>query len=124
MGSRIELNDTLQITTRQGFPEKQLQLKKHRQHPYKTADFRGKVFEFRDKQGARVYHVPPTRNFLVHNINGKWLYWGKIEIIEQTIRGSAGNQTTSGKFRIIAIFDPAFQEQMTRLNSPEGQSSF
>lgn len=45
--------------------------------------------------------VLPDRNFLVQNINGKWLYWGLVHIIE--IVHDYVNQTTSGKFKIIYI---------------------
>ncbi|MFH1978032.1 MAG: hypothetical protein ABIJ92_01780 [Candidatus Aenigmatarchaeota archaeon] len=122
MGSYIELNDTLQITTEQGFPV-ELDLRKHKEVPFTVDDFENKVFEFQKKPGARVYHIPPNRNFLVHNTEGKWLYWGKILIIEQTIQREEGRQTTSGKFKIIEIFDPKYQEH-TKHNSPEDLSYF
>ena len=73
MGSYIELNDTLQITTKQGFPSK-LNLKRHLKKAFTAKDFKNKVFEFHSKPGARIYHLAPLRCFLVHNINGKWLY--------------------------------------------------
>lgn len=40
MGSFIELNGTLQITTEQGFPE-ELVLEKHREKPFRVEDFAG-----------------------------------------------------------------------------------
>jgi hypothetical protein len=125
MGSYVELNDTLQITKDQGFPSDILDLNKHRIDPITIDDVVGRVFEFREKPGARVYHAAPNRCFLVHNIEDKWLYWGKIVIVEQTIRGeSKDTQTTSGKYKIIAIYDPEYQEQITRHESPEGLSYF
>ena len=45
--------------------------------------------------------MPPVRNFLVENIDGKWLYWGLIHIIE--VKHDYINKTTSGKFKIIYI---------------------
>jgi len=84
MGSYIELNDTLQLTTEQGFPI-ELTLEKHLQHPFTANDFDGKIFSFQNKPNARLFHLAPTRVFLVHNIDGKWLYWGHAHIIEQTI---------------------------------------
>ena len=123
MGSYVELNDTLQITTEQGFPADILDLKKHRRRPITAAQLEERVFEFHDKPGARVFHPAPNRNFLVHNINGKWLYWGKIIMIEQTIKGETiGTQTTSGKYKIIEIYDPVYQEQTTRHECPKGLS--
>jgi len=125
MGSFIELNDTLQITTRQGFPADVLDLNRHRKKPIRLEEVAERVFEFHNKEGARVYHPAPTRCFLVHNINRKWLYWGKIIIIEQIIKGeSRGRQTTSGRYKIIAIYKPEYQEQITKNESPEGLSYF
>ncbi len=103
MGSLIEINDTLRITKTQGFP-KVLDYKKHVKKPFKASDFRGKVFEFRNKPKVRIYQIPPVRNFLVEDINGKWLYWGLIHIIE--VRHDNIKQTTSGKFKIIYINSP------------------
>jgi hypothetical protein len=103
MGSMIELNDTLQITTSQGFP-KELDYDTHVKKPFTAADFEGKVFEFKDKPKVRLYHLPPVRNFLVHNIDGKWLYWGLVHVIE--VKHDNVKQTTSGKFKIIYIYTP------------------
>jgi len=111
MGSYIEFNDTLQLTTEQGFPV-ELDLKKHLQKPFKAEQFRGKVFSFKNKPNIRLFHSSPTRVFLVHNIDGKWLYWGHCLIIEQTIH--AKTKTTSGKFIIIKIYDPGHQQVMSR----------
>ena len=101
MGSLIEINDTLQLTTEQGFP-RELVLEEHKKKSFVAKDFDGKIFEFKDKPKIRLYQSPPVRNFLVHNINGKWLYWGLIHIIETTQNNL--EQTTSGKFKIIYIY--------------------
>jgi hypothetical protein len=125
MGSTIELNDTLQITTEQGFPVDVLNLERHRRNPVRLDDVVNRVFEFHGKQGPRVFHPAPTRCFLVQNVGSKWLYWGKILIVEQTIRGESREaQTTSGRYRIIEVYDPAYQEQITRHESPKGLSYF
>lgn len=103
MGSFVELNDTLQISTEQGFPT-ELNYEQHKIKPFKVEDFENRIFVFKDKSKTRIYHLPPVRNFLAHNIDGKWLYWGQIHIIEvvhDTIK-----QTTSGKFKIIYIYTP------------------
>lgn len=110
MGSYIELNDTLQITTEQGFP-KELNLEKHLKIPFSAEAFAGRIFEFKDKPNMRIFHPAPTRVFLVHNIDGKWLYWGHCLIIEQTI--NAEKKTTSGKFKIIKIYTPEHQKNMS-----------
>ncbi|MDD5732067.1 MAG: hypothetical protein PHU42_04215 [Patescibacteria group bacterium] len=103
MGSSIELNDTLQITFEQGFP-KELDYKKHKIKPFVADNFEGRVFEFKDKPNIRIYKLPPVRNFLVQNINGKWLYWGLVHVVE-VIHDNI-KQTTSGKFKIIYIYTP------------------
>jgi len=103
MGSFIELNDTLQITKAQGFPA-ELDIRKHLQNPYKLGDFADKVYEFKDKKDIRIYQLPPVRNFLVENINGKWIYWGLCHILE--VKHDNLNKITSGKFKIIHINSP------------------
>ena len=123
MGSFIELNDTLQITTRQGFPT-ELILDRHRKKQFTAEDFAGRTFSFHNKPSARIYHTTcPV--FLVHNINGKWLYWGRIKMLEQTIHNNPDNeQTTSGKFSITKIYDPLYQEQITKNETNPGESYF
>jgi hypothetical protein len=103
MGSFIEINDTLQLTTEQGFPN-ELDYEKHRAKPFLVEDFENQIFEFKDKPNVRIYKLPPVRNFLAQNIDGKWLYWGLVHIIE--ITHDNVKQTTSGKFKIIQIYTP------------------
>lgn len=103
MGSIIEINDTLQLTSEQGFPSA-LDLKTHLKTPYKTENFEDKIFEFRNKPEIRIYKVPPVRNFLVENRNGKWIYWGLVHILE--ITHDYENKTTSGKFKITYLYTP------------------
>lgn len=125
MGSYIELNDTLQITTEQGFPADLLNLERQEKGEISLEDFADKIFEFHDKQNARIFHTAPCRCFLVHNIDGKWLYWGKILMLEQTIKGeSKETQTTSGKYKIIEIYDLEYQKQITKHETSEGLSYF
>ena len=120
MGSYIEFNDTLQITTEQGFPS-ELTLERHLQKPFTAEDFMGRIFEFR-KPDVRIYHPAPTRVFLVHNIGGKWLYWGHVQIIEQTIR--ARENETVGKFIIIKIYSPEHQRAMSTHEVDAGKEFF
>jgi hypothetical protein len=103
MGSYIETNDTLQITSEQGFP-KELVLEEHLKNPFTAEQFAGRVFEFRDKPSIRIYHAPPVRNFLAENKNGKWIYWGLVYILE--VVHDYEKKTTSGKFKIIRIYSP------------------
>lgn len=103
MGSFIEINDTLQLTKEQGFPE-ELDLEQHLKTPYDVRDYEDKIFTFRAKPGVRIYKLPPIRNFLVENKNGKWIYWGLVHIVETTC--DYVNKTTSGKFKIMYINTP------------------
>jgi len=112
MGSLIEVNDTLQISTEQGFP-KELDYKQHKTKPFTADDFDGKIFEFKDKPKVRIYQLPPVRNFLVQNINGKWLYWGLIQVV-QVVHDNI-KQTTSGKFKITYIYTHEEMKQAYKL---------
>ncbi|EKD32735.1 MAG: hypothetical protein ACD_76C00156G0002 [uncultured bacterium] len=120
MGSHIELNDTLQLTTEQGFPV-ELDLKKHLEKAFSADDFKNRTFLF-NKPDLRIFHPAPTRCFLVHNINGKWLYWGHCKIIEQTIH--ADSNTTSGKFIITKIYTPEHQKSMSVYEVDLGKEFF
>jgi hypothetical protein len=121
MGSHIELNDTLQLTTEQGFP-KELVLEKHLKKPFTSKDYKGKIFSFKDKPDMRLFHPAPTRCFLVHNIGGKWLYWGHCQVIEQTIH--ADTKTTSGKFMITKIYTAEHQRSMSINEVDAGKEFF
>ena len=103
MGSFIEINDTLQLTKAQGFPS-ELSLEKHVEKPYSLDEFKDKIFAFQGKPDIRIYKIPPVRNFLVENREGKWIYWGQVHILEVTC--DYVNKTTSGKFKIIRINTP------------------
>jgi len=112
MGSMIEINDTLQLTKEQGFPQ-ELDLAVHLEKPYIVDDFQDKVFEFKNKKDIRIYKAAPVRNFLVENINGKWVYWGRVHVLE--ITHDYMSKTTSGKFKIIYINTLEEMKQMFKL---------
>ena len=80
MGSLIELNDTLRISKAQGFPA-EIDLQEHLHAPYSIENVKDKVFNFTAKPKIRVYQQPPVRNFLVEDVDGKWVYWGKFKIL-------------------------------------------
>ncbi len=121
MGSFIEINDTLQLTTDQGFP-KELDYEKHKLSPFTADKFKTKIFSFKDKPKVRIYQLPPIRNFLVQNIDGKWLYWGLVHIIETTHDNL--NQTTSGKFKITYIYTPEEMKYAHRLIDRTKETDF
>ena len=104
MGSFIEINDTLQLTREQGFPE-MLVLEDHIKENFRAENFKEKVFEFKSKPNVRLYKMPPVRNFLVEKTeNGKWIYWGLCHVLETIC--DYENKMTSGKFKIIYINTP------------------
>lgn len=72
--STFELNDTLQLTKAQGFPEV-LSLEEHLAKPYITQDVENIIFSFSGKPGLRNFVAYPVRVFLVENRDGKWIYW-------------------------------------------------
>lgn len=121
MGSIIEINDTLQITREQGFPA-ELDYKKHKKKPFTAKNFKGRIFEFRNKSKIRAYQQPPVRNFLVENKNGKWLYWGLVHILE--VSHDYVKQTTSGKFKIVYIYTPEEMKQAHNLIDRNKNTNF
>lgn len=132
MGSFIEVNDTLQITPQQGFPSTIFDLQTHQQKPVTLEDVKGLVFNFNGKVGARLFHLDPVRVFLVQNIDGKWLFWGKVFIQSQAI-GKLLNPdgtwipdkwVTSGSYLISEIYEPSYQKLFTSRESPPGKSYF
>jgi|GEM_PF-512146 len=123
MGSVVELNDTLQITREQGFPA-ELTLERHTNSPLTAGEFLARKFEFHSKKGARIYHIPPVRVFLVENIGGKWLYWGHALVLEQTIYLKDGIPHTRGIFEITEIYPPDYQREITLWETSPGKSYF
>jgi len=121
MGSIIEINDTLQITKEQGFP-KELEIQKHLKTPVTMGPFEDKVFEFSNKPNIRFYHIPPVRVFLVENLNGKWIYWGLVHILE--VKHDYINKTTSGKYRIIYINSTEEMKEAHKLIDQNPETSY
>lgn len=121
MGSIVEINDTLQITRQQGFPA-ELDYKTHCTKPFTAGDFKNRIFDFKDKPQIRLYKTPPVRNFLVENVNGKWLYWGLVHIVE--ITHDYQKNTTSGKFKIMYLYTPEEMKLAHHLLDRSTKTSF
>lgn len=121
MGSFIEVNDTLQLTRTQGFPPK-LDLKKHQKKPFRASDFKSKIFQFKNKDGLRIFHSPPVRVFFAQNIKDKWIYWGLVHILE--LNWNCVKRVTSGKFKIIHIFPPDKMEEMYNLTDRRPEKNY
>lgn len=132
MGSFIEVNDTLQINEEQGFPIEILDLKKHQQNPIKLEEVKDLLFSFQNKPRPRLFHLEPVRVFLVQNIKGKWLAWGKIQIQSQEITKKLDDQgnwikgewLTSGTYKITEVYEPEYQKIFTIRESIPGRSYF
>lgn len=132
MGSFVEINDTLELTTEQGFPSDLLDLKKHLKKPITLADVQNTIFEFKNKPAARIFQLDPVRVYYVHNINGKWLFWGRVFIQSETIYKNVdakgnwkeGDWLTSGTYKIIDVYDPQYQKMFTLHEAPPGKNFF
>ena len=87
-------------------------------------DVEDKIFAFHDKPNPRIYQLDPVRVYLVHNIDGKWLFWGRIFIqsLEITLKG--GKWMTGGKYNVVDVYDPYNQEVFTRREAPPGSNYF
>ena len=119
MGSAIEINDTLKLSNERGFPS-DLNLEAHVNDPATTlSKVAGKQLPFWNP-GERLYHRPPTRVFLVQEIEGKWLYWGHAMVREQTI----ADGKTSGSFEVVKVYAPKYQRAATVNEAPAGKSYF
>jgi len=121
MGTQFVINDSLQITREQGFP-KELVYEEHVKKPFKAGDFEGRIFEFHDKKGLRVYQAPPVRNFLIENRDGKWLYWGLVHILELHL--DYAFKIVSGKFKIIYINTPDEMKKAFELIDRNSETDF
>jgi hypothetical protein len=101
-------------------------LQKHTKNPVRLSDVQDRIFEFKDKPGARIFQLDPVRVYYVHNINGKWLFWGRLFIQSQTIykqvdaenNWKEGDWLTSGTYKIIDIYDPQYQKAFTLREGP------
>ena len=117
--STFELNDTLQITREQWFPEV-LDIEVHEKNPIPLSYIEDKVFSFSGKAWLRNFVAYPVRVFLVENRGWKWIYWWLCQILETTV--DYVRRETSGKYRIIKIFSPEEMKSMfhlTHTQNPE-----
>jgi hypothetical protein len=125
MGSMVEINDTLQLTTEQGFPADILDLSRHRASPITLDQVKGRLFTFQNKPNARIFQLDPVRVYYVHNIGGKWLFWGHVFIQSLSITKDAdGKWITGGTYQIVQLYSPDYQEIFTRNESPPGAGYF
>ncbi len=103
MGSQLEINDTLKLTPAEGLPvDPQV----------------GPVYAFK-KDGRRLYHLAPTRVFLVEDRAGRWNYLGHAHVLELTV--DAEQNQTRGKFRITQLYPPDYARLVNQHDAPPGK---
>jgi len=132
MGSHVEINDTLQLTDAQGFPSDVFSLCKHYENPITLKDVEERIFSFHDKPSARIFQLDPVRVYFVHNIDGKWLFWGRVFIQSQKIEKKldhCGNWdqeswVTSGTYKVIDVYNPEYQKTFTLHEAPDDRNYF
>jgi hypothetical protein len=142
VGSFVEFNDSLVISTEQGFPADLFDIKRQKTNPVTLEEVENCVFTFYDKKNARIYHLDPVRVFLYQFLQneervGKWLAWGEILIQSQTIAknpvvkdhdasdlGDPNQWVTSGSYKMLKVFDPDYQRLFTLNETPAGLSYF
>jgi hypothetical protein len=81
---------------------------------------------------ARIFQLDPVRVYYVHNIDGKWLFWGRVFIqtlkIEKKLQPDRswkeGDWITSGTYKIVDIYDPVYQETVTRHEAQPDRNYF
>ncbi len=121
MGSTIEFNDTLKISHERGFPTA-FKLEDNLSHADLLARVKDQRFSFWNPD-ERIYHRAPTPVLLVQEMpEKKWVYWGRAQIIKQTIDGDS--HRTEGVYVVSQVFPPEHREILTRLLAPEGKSYY
>jgi len=140
MGPMVEINDTLQLTAEQGFPADLLDRAAHCRKPITLQDVCKRVFAFQHKPRARIFQLDPVRVYYAHNIEGKWLFWGRVLIqslsIEKNRRADGSlivkprrgepdaDWITSGTYTVLDLYDPEYQEAFTRREAPADRNFF
>ncbi|MFH1246900.1 MAG: hypothetical protein V1644_00830 [Candidatus Micrarchaeota archaeon] len=94
------INDTLQLTKAQGFPDK--------------IELNGEYCFEKDKR--RLYRLPPARVFLACNTGGKWDYRGEALITEITILPLENK--TIGKFKLVKIYSEEHRKVLNANQQP------
>lgn len=126
MGSFVELNDTLQITAAQGFPEEILDITRHFKRIITLDEVEGRIFHFKDKPAHRILHPPGNRNYFAQNFGGdaeQWAYWGEVTVLGAQWSESFP-QTTSGTYKITKIYDPWYMVAKTWFETDLGKNYF
>ena len=138
MGSILEINDSLQLTTAQGFPADIFDLERHRANPITLDQVGDRLFTFEGKPRPRFFHLDPVRVFWFHNLGGRWLAWGHVVIQQQSISrnpdapphtgdvnvSDADQWVTGGTYRVAQIYDPDYQRAFTTNDLPAELSFF
>lgn len=103
MGSIIEINDTVKL----------------KRGPHLPANLvPGETYTFA-LPGRRLFHMTPTRVFLVEEIDGLWNFIGQAVILEQTI--DAIHDETRGRYQVVTLYPPDHVKMLNRYDAPRGK---
>lgn len=133
MGCFYEINDTLLLTRAQGFPSHIFNYKRHVKNPVTLKDVKNRIFSFKGRPAPRAFQLDPVRVFFIENTpDDKWLAWGKVVIEslhivhkpkakvdpKNPIAFIPDDWETSGTYRVIEVYDPAYQRVFTMNETP------
>ncbi|MCE9615821.1 MAG: hypothetical protein K8T26_16245 [Lentisphaerae bacterium] len=104
MGSPLEINDTLKLTPAEGLP---------------PSPAEGQRYTFR-KAGRRLYHLAPTRVFLVEDRAGTWNFIGHALVVALTI--DAERDETRGTFVLSRLYPREYAQRLNLYETPPGKA--
>lgn len=101
MGTHFKFNDTIKLP-RERMPK---------------ALTVGGEFAF-ELDGARIFHLAPTRAYLVESVDGKWNHLGQVEVLRFTV--DAETDKTTGVYRVKALHPPEIRSLLNKIDTPAG----
>lgn len=106
MGSNIELNAILKLTSEDGMPDV---LEIGSKHQFKMT-------------GERLFQFYPNSVTLIHEINAKWKFVGQARVMKQTI--DAEQHITTGEFIVTRVFTNESARIISAYEAPDGKSFY
>ena len=116
MGSMLEINDTLQLTTEQGFPAETLRSRAAPPGADHARRGEGHGVRVQGQARARFFHLDPVRVYWYHNIDGRWLAWGRSSCRSRRSRGTRAPQPHQGA---VNVSDPDAVGHRGQVQGPE-----
>lgn len=122
----LEFHDCLTLNIRNGFPRKTLNWFNYLRTPVDASSVVGRKFDFDNLERPRVYPPSPKSIPWCQEIHGRWLPWGFVEIIHQSISKKCDDHreywSTSGIYRIVELFSPNEIRLASQRELPPGLS--